>query len=81
MAGQLGLSFEESNSAIQPLIIGSSSKDLLISDVLFKEGFFVGAIRPPTVPPNSARLRFTVAANHTLKQIDALLEKVNDAMA
>jgi len=81
MAGQLGLSFEESNSAIQPLIIGSSSKALLISDVLFKEGFFVSAIRPPTVPPNTARLRFTIAANHTLKQIDALLEKVNDAMA
>jgi len=41
----------------------------------------VSAIRPPTVRPNTARLRFTVAANHTLKQIDALLEKVNDAMA
>ncbi len=81
MAGQLELCFEESNSAIQPLIIGSSSKALLISNRLFNEGFFVSAIRPPTVPPNSARLRFTVSANHTLEQIDALLEKVNDAMA
>ena len=81
MASQLGLSFEQSDSAIQPLIISSSSKALLISNRLFKEGFFVSAIRPPTVPPNSARLRFTLSADHTFEQIESLLEKVNNAMA
>jgi len=81
MAFQLGLNFEDSNSAIQPLIVGSSSKALIISNRLFKEGFFVSAIRPPTVPPNTARLRFTVSANHEIDQIDALLEKVKNVMA
>ena len=81
MANQLGLSFEDSNSAIQPLIVGSSSKALEISNWLFNEGFIVSAIRPPTVPPNTARLRFTVSSNHTLEQIDVLLEKVNNVMA
>jgi len=81
MASELGLNFKESSSAIQPLIIGSSSKALKISNSLFEEGFFVHAIRPPTVPPNTARLRFTVSANHKKEQIDALLEKVNDVMA
>ena len=81
MAFQLGLNFEDSNSAIQPLIVGSSSKALIISNRLFKEGFFVSAIRPPTVPPNTARLRFTVSANHKIDQIDALLEKVKNVMA
>ncbi len=81
MSNQLGLNFEESNSAIQPLIIGSSSRALKISNSLFDKGFFVHAIRPPTVPPNTARLRFTVSANHKTEQIDALLERVNDVMA
>ena len=81
MAFQLGLNFEDSNSAIQPLIVGSSSKALIISNRLFKEGFFVSAIRPPTVSPNTARLRFTLSANHKKEQIDALLEKVKNVMA
>ena len=81
VAGQFGLNFEESNSAIQPLIIGSSSKALKISICLFERGFFVNAIRPPTVPPKTARLRFTLSANHTKDQIETLLQKVNDAMA
>ena len=52
-----------------------------ISKCLFERGFFVNAIRPPTVPPKTARLRFTLSANHTKDQIETLLEKVNDAMA
>ena len=78
---QLSLQFEESNSAIQPLVIGSSNKALQISNKLFEEGFFVSAIRPPTVPPNTARLRFTLSANHNANQIETLLEKVKNVMA
>jgi len=78
---QLGLNFEDSNSAIQPLVVGSSQRALEISNNLFDSGFFVSAIRPPTVPPNTARLRFTLSANHQSDEIESLLEKVKNAMA
>ena len=41
----------------------------------------MSAIRPPTVPPNKARLRFTLSANHKSEEIESLLEKVKNAMA
>jgi 8-amino-7-oxononanoate synthase len=81
MSSQLGLNFENSDSAIQPLIVGSSQKALEISKNLFDSGFFVSAIRPPTVPPNTARLRFTLSSNHQSEEIESLLEKVKNAMA
>jgi 8-amino-7-oxononanoate synthase len=81
MSSQLGLNFENSDSAIQPLIVGSSQRALEISNNLFDSGFFVSAIRPPTVPPHTARLRFTLSANHQSEEIESLLEKVKNAMA
>jgi 8-amino-7-oxononanoate synthase len=78
---QLDIQFEDSDSAIQPLVIGSSNVALKLSNKLFDEGFFVSAIRPPTVPPNTARLRFTLSAGHSEKQIETLLKKVKDVMA
>ncbi|MDA9872514.1 aminotransferase class I/II-fold pyridoxal phosphate-dependent enzyme, partial [Candidatus Thioglobus sp.] len=69
------------DSAIQPLVVGSSSSALKLSNKLFDEGFFVSAIRPPTVPPNTARLRFTLSAGHSENQIETLLKKVKDVMA
>jgi 8-amino-7-oxononanoate synthase len=41
----------------------------------------VSAIRPPTIPPNTARLRFTLSSNHQSEEIESLLEKVKNAMA
>ena len=81
IATKLGLKFSISESAIQPLVIGSSSKALKLSQKLFEDGFFVSAIRPPTVAPNTARLRFTLSADHNFQQIESLLEKVKDVMA
>ena len=80
-SASLGLNFETSESAIQPMIIGESNKALELSKKLFEMGFYVGAIRPPTVPPNTARLRFTLCANHNFSQIETLLHKVKDVMA
>ena len=80
-AETLDLHFEPSESAIQPLIIGSSNKALGLSNKLFEAGYFVSAIRPPTVPLNTARLRFTLSANHNFSQIESLLQKVKDVMA
>lgn len=72
-AKQMGLPVMPSNTAIQPLLIGDSQTALDISEQLAAKGFLVGAIRPPTVPANSARLRITLSAAHSEAQLKALL--------
>jgi len=64
----------ESHTPIQPLIIGSDKKTVEISRALYKCGILISAIRPPTVPENTARLRITLTAAHTMDQVDRLLE-------
>ena len=61
-------------SAIQPIIIGDSQRAVDISNVLLAAGFLVSAIRPPTVPQGSARLRVTFSALHEEYQVDQLLD-------
>ena len=63
-----------STTAIQPLIIGDSEKVLALSQALFDAGLLVSAIRPPTVPTGSARLRITLTAAHSFAQIDQLID-------
>lgn len=72
-ASQLGLPVMSSTSPIQPLLIGDSRRAVAISEALLEQGFWVGAIRPPTVPAGKARLRITLSASHDLSQVDALL--------
>lgn len=60
-------------SSIIPIIIGDADKALKASKKLFENGLFVQAIRPPTVPNRSSRLRITITAKHTREDIDALL--------
>jgi 8-amino-7-oxononanoate synthase len=72
-AEQLGLELMSSSSAIQPLLIGDSQKSVAISNDLLEKGFLVSAIRPPTVPQNTARLRITFSAMHEEIHIDRLL--------
>jgi 8-amino-7-oxononanoate synthase len=64
----------ETNSPIFPWIIGDSKKTVDFSQRLFEKGFWVGAIRSPTVPKGTERLRITVMATHTKEQIDSLVE-------
>ncbi len=73
-ASALGLNILSSDTAIQPLMIGDSEIAVRISDKLFDAGFLISAIRPPTVPEGSARLRITLTAAHTEEQVDRLLE-------
>ncbi|MCH2038090.1 MAG: 8-amino-7-oxononanoate synthase [Rickettsiales bacterium] len=54
----------EAQSTIVPVIIGDNDKTLAIAKTLRDEGFLVSAIRPPTVPTNTARLRFTFSSLH-----------------
>ncbi|NOQ13478.1 MAG: 8-amino-7-oxononanoate synthase [Methyloprofundus sp.] len=72
-AKQMGLSLMPSESAIQPIVLGSSAKAMQASEYLLQQGFWVSAIRPPTVPQGSARLRLTFSALHQEQHIDQLL--------
>ena len=73
-AGQLGLDLMASSSPIQPLVIGDPARALAISRMLEERGFLIGAIRPPTVPEGTSRLRVTVTAAHRMEDVDRLLE-------
>ena len=75
-ATQLALPLLSSASAIQPLLIGDVPTAMRWSGNLQEKGILVTAIRPPTVPKDSARLRITLSANHTEADIDQLLEEL-----
>ncbi|TQV75151.1 8-amino-7-oxononanoate synthase [Aliikangiella marina] len=62
-----------SSTAIQPIHIGDHKRLMSVNKALMNKGFLVGAIRPPTVPVNGARLRVTLSAAHTEKQIAGLV--------
>lgn len=74
-----GFSLLESHTAIQPWLIGDEAAALTISERLFELGFYVTAIRPPTVPKGTARLRITLSAAHSSDQVDALLHAMEQA--
>jgi 8-amino-7-oxononanoate synthase len=73
-AAQHNLTLMPSLSPIQPIMIGNSEQAVAISNALLDKGFLVSAIRPPTVPQGSARLRVTLSALHTEAHIDGLME-------
>jgi len=80
-AEQLGLQVMASSSAIQPILIGDSQRAVDISNALLKAGFLVSAIRPPTVPQGSARLRVTFSALHEEQHVDRLLDALAKIIA
>ena len=67
-----------SETAIQPLIIGSNEAVLRVAGALRERGFWVPAIRPPTVAAGTARLRVTLSAAHTQEQVQQLILAVNE---
>ena len=73
-AAEIGLSLMDSPTPIQPILVGDSERALKLSALLKDRGLLVGAIRPPTVPAGSARLRVTFSASHTEAQLEQLLE-------
>jgi 8-amino-7-oxononanoate synthase len=80
-AEQLGLTLIASLSAIQPIVIGDSQTAVDISSALLDAGFLVSAIRPPTVPQGSARLRVTFSALHEEQHVDRLLDALDKIIA
>ena len=77
-AEQIGLQLMDSFTPIQPILIGDSARALRLSQMLRERGLLVTAIRPPTVPAGSARLRVTLSAAHTTAQVQLLLEALAD---
>lgn len=72
-AAEIGLTLMDSPTPIQPILIGDSARALKLSALLRDRGILVGAIRPPTVPAGSARLRVTFSAAHSEEQLESLL--------
>ena len=67
----------DSITPIQPLVIGDAKKAVKISNLLIELGFYVPAIRPPTVPTESARLRVSISALHSKADIKKLAQAIN----
>jgi len=72
-AEQIGLQLMDSFTPIQPILIGDTGRALRLSQMLRDRGLLVTAIRPPTVPAGSARLRVTLSAAHSQAQVQLLL--------
>ena len=73
-AAEIGLTLMDSPTPIQPILVGDSARAMQLSAMLKARGLLVGAIRPPTVPAGSARLRVTFSAAHTQAQLERLLQ-------
>ncbi|MEP7184078.1 MAG: 8-amino-7-oxononanoate synthase [Betaproteobacteria bacterium] len=67
-----------STTAIQPLVVGTNDAAVALADALWQRGFWVPAIRPPTVPTGTARLRITLTAAHVEADVDALCDALAD---
>ena len=63
-----------SPTAIQPIIVGENHETLRISTALYERGLWVPAIRPPTVPKGSARLRVSLSAAHSAAHVSTLID-------
>lgn len=68
----------ESDTAIQPLLIGDNQRALELSAALREQGIWVAAIRPPTVPQGTARLRITLSAEHGESDVDRLVGALHE---
>lgn len=76
-AQQIGLTLMDSQTPIQPILLGDDQRVMDSAATLREQGFIVGAIRPPTVPVGQGRLRITLCANHSEQQVDALVDALD----
>ena len=70
-----------SRTAIQPVVIGANDATMAAAAALYERGIWVGGIRPPTVPANSARLRVTLSAGHAVADVAQLVDAINEVNA
>ena len=79
-ASELGLELMDSQTPIQPLLIGDNDKAMAMSEKLQQQGILISAIRPPTVPDGTARLRVTFSAEHTEDEVNRLLTALEQTL-
>jgi 8-amino-7-oxononanoate synthase len=77
-AAALPWALGESSTPIQPLIVGDNAAAVALAEALWQRGFWVPAIRPPTVPVGTARLRVSLSTAHTIDDVDALADALAD---
>lgn len=75
-----GARLAPSATPVQPLIVGANATALAFADALRERGILVPAIRPPTVPVGTARLRISLSAAHSFEDVHKLVEALRDAM-
>jgi len=78
--GEAGLPTGQSTSQIVPVILGAANTALDVSRKLLDDGFLVPAIRPPTVPPGTSRLRVSLSAGHNSEDVQRFVEALARAM-
>jgi 8-amino-7-oxononanoate synthase len=79
-AARIGLNLLDSATPIQPVVIGPAEAALALSQALEGRGILATAIRPPTVPQGSARIRITLTAAHTDADLAALLDALEQEL-
>jgi 8-amino-7-oxononanoate synthase len=70
----------EPDGHVVPVVIGGEERTVRLGDALRERGFLVGAVRPPTVPPGTSRLRITLSAANTPEQVDGLLHALAELL-
>jgi 8-amino-7-oxononanoate synthase len=76
----LNINTISSESQIIPILIGDAKKAVKVSKLLYENGILIPAIRPPTVPANSSRLRMTVMSSHTKQDLERLSQTLSDIL-
>jgi 8-amino-7-oxononanoate synthase len=76
----LGVPVTPSATAIQPVIVGSAARALEVSARLLERGLLVPAIRPPTVPRGTSRLRVSLSAGHTREDVERLAQALAETL-
>jgi 8-amino-7-oxononanoate synthase len=76
----LGYDTKNSTTHIVPIILGSESKTLAVQEKLRERGIMVSAIRPPTVPPGTSRLRIALRASHTQTHVNTLIRALRNCI-
>jgi 8-amino-7-oxononanoate synthase len=71
----------DSITPIQPVLLGDDALTLKVGEQLRRKGFLVGAIRSPTVPVGTSRLRISLCAEHSEQEVDSLLEAIDKTLA